>query len=75
MNRKQLLMIVLAIAIVGAAFSALFAQQEREQQRVTLCHRTPDGTANTLIVPSSAASAHFAHGDTAGACPASTPGQ
>ena len=70
MSRKQLLMIVLAIAIVGAAISALLAQGP---ERVTLCHKPPDNPENaqTLIVPSTAVEAHLAHGDTLGACPVS----
>ena len=71
MTRKQLLMVVLAVAMVGIAISALFAAA----QQVTLCHKPTgsQGAGQTLTVPSSAASAHFAHGDTAGACPVSSP--
>ncbi len=71
MSRTQLVMIVLAIAIVGAAISALLAQGPPE--RVTLCHKPPDNPENaqTLIVPSAAVEAHLAHGDTLGPCPVS----
>ena len=73
MSRKQLVMIVLLIAIVGAAISALLAQG---QGQVTICHRPPDNPSNaqTITVGKGAVNAHLAHGDTLGACPAS-PGE
>jgi hypothetical protein len=69
MSRKQLLMVVLAIVMVGAAISALFAAA----QQVTLCHKPQGNETNsqTITVSSAAAQTHFAHGDTAGACPVS----
>ena len=69
MTSRMLLLIALAIALTAAAINVLFAQN----RQVTLCHRPPGNPENaqTITVSSSAAAAHFAHGDTAGPCPIS----
>ena len=55
--------------LVGAVLAvvAVVSVMEASQTKVTLCHKGK----NTLTVADSAAAAHYAHGDTPGACPAS----
>jgi hypothetical protein len=64
-------------AVIGAAGAGLAAATMaggREQgggENQTLCHHSGDGTLETITVPAPEVDAHMAHGDTAGACPAS----
>jgi hypothetical protein len=71
MTSRMLVLIALAIALAAAAINVLFAQNPNPQ--VTLCHHPGQNAQDgqTLTVPSQAAPAHFAHGDSAGPCPIS----
>jgi hypothetical protein len=63
---KQTLFVLIAVlVVVGSAVSAAPAKGQ-----VTLCHRAGKAVV-TITVPQAGAAAHFAHGDTAGACQAS----
>ncbi len=55
-----LIVVMMAVVVIASVLAG-------EQKKVTLCHK---GQA-TITVAESAAAAHYAHGDTPGACPAS----
>jgi hypothetical protein len=68
MSRTQIVLVVIAVALLAAAFPRLFAEQSKQ----TLCHKTTNGgSARVITVTASAVPAHLAHGDTLGACVAS----
>ena len=62
--KRDLSAAALVAVVAVAAIASLVAG---EQKKVTLCHK---GQA-TITVAESAAATHYAHGDLAGACPAS----
>ena len=65
---KKLLFVIVAVAAVGAV---MMVAGMAAADKVTICHKDPQGGANTITVAQSAVAAHMAHGDTMGACPIS----
>jgi hypothetical protein len=55
-----LVVVMMVLVVIASVFAG-------GQDKVTLCHKGK----NTLTVAAPAAAAHYAHGDTPGACPAS----
>ena len=48
--------------------SASGAAVQASREKVTLCHRKPNGDLRTIRVPASRVDAHLAHGDSLGEC-------
>ena len=67
MKRNVALPLIAAALFAMVAASVVVVGQGQGQAKVTLCHKGK----NTLTVATPAASAHYAHGDSAGPCPAS----
>ena len=63
---KQTVFALVAFLVMGSAVAAA-----PSKETVTLCHRPANKGGTTMTVPQPAASGHFGHGDTAGACQAS----
>lgn len=70
-----LALLVAMMAVGPAAMAKKGKAKAKGKEKVTLCHNADQDNQQTITVGGPAAKAHMAHGDSAGACPTSTPPQ
>lgn len=63
---KKILIPLLTILL----FSGCKKEDNKKEDKITICHNNGDGTSNTIQVPSDALAAHLAHGDVQDECSA-----